>query len=297
MPTSTASREERLIDALKRGFPDWKATTLKQRLKNGLVMVNGAAVVSGATMIASGDKLEILAKPLSPASFFPAKLGPPPLDVIYADDAILAIDKPSGLLSVASERERDVTAVRIMRGWLEEQEGEIHAAHRLDRDASGVLLFARGLEYKRILAANWHRFGKTYLAMVDGTPPEKEGTITKPLWEDKRLFVRVAEKGGGEAAVTHYRLIRSNGARSLLEVDIETGRKHQIRVHLASVGCPIVGDVRYGVSKASRLALHAHRLTIFHPVDGREIVITAKTPPLFSQWLRHIPASFRSRRA
>lgn len=276
-----------MIDALKRAFPDWKTTTLKQRLKNGLVTVNDAPVASGAAMVHPGDSMEILAKPVSPASWFPAKLGAPPIEVIHADDSILAVDKPSGLLSVASERERNITAVRLMRDWLEGQEGEIHAAHRLDRDASGVLLFARSLPLKRKLAANWHRFRKTYLAVVDGVPPEKEGTIDKPLWEDKGLFVRVADHRGGESAVTHYRLIRTNGKRSILEVDIETGRKHQIRVHLASLGCPIVGDVRYGVSKASRLALHAHRLRLFHPVDGREAAITAKTPPLFSRWLRH----------
>ncbi len=289
MPRLNTSKEERLLDALKRAFPDWKTTTLKQRLKNGLVLVNGKSVVSGAAMIAPGSSVELLAKPVSPASWFPAKLGEPPMDILYADDSLIAVDKPSGLLSVASERERNLTAVRMLRDWLEGQEGEVHAAHRLDRDASGVLLFARSLSLKRKLAANWHSFQKTYLAVVDGVPSKKEGTIDDPLWEDKGLFVRLADSRGGESAVTHYKLVRSNGNRSLVEVDIETGRKHQIRVHLASLGCPIVGDIRYGISKASRLALHAHRLRLFHPVDGREITITAKTPPLFSRWLRTTP--------
>ncbi|MDR1744661.1 MAG: RluA family pseudouridine synthase [Planctomycetota bacterium] len=290
MPTFTAGRSGKLLDILKDALPDWKTPTLKQRLKNRLVLVNAAVVASGAARVEAGDAVEILAVPPTPASRLPLGLGPPPLDILYADDWLLAVDKPSGLLSVASERERNLTAVRLMRDWLQGLDREpcrdLHAAHRLDREASGVLLFARSLEGKRQLARSWHTFEKAYLAVVDGVPQQPEGVIDAPLWEDKSLFVRVATRGDGEAALTRYRLVRKTGNRSLLEVHLGTGRKHQIRVHLAHIGCPIVGDPRYGVSKAPRLALHARTLRFRHPHDGRPIEVTAPEPPEFKRFLK-----------
>jgi 23S rRNA pseudouridine1911/1915/1917 synthase len=284
-----ADRSERVMDLLKRRLPGWKTPTLKQRLRGGLVLRNGKPVQSGAEMIAAGEVLEILAAPPRPAAFLPIGLGEPPLAVLYADDLLLAVDKPAGLLSVATDREKNLTAIHLMREWLQGMERndkrELHAAHRLDREASGVLLLCRSLAVKRTLAASWRNFEKMYLAVVDGIPNQPEGSIDAPLWEDKGLFVRVAEKGGGEEALTHYRLLRSAGERSLLEVSLGTGRKHQIRAHLAHIGCPIVGDLRYGISKASRLALHARRLRITHPLDGRRVEITAPLPPQFRKML------------
>ena len=290
MPRFEADEPERLMDFLKRKLPGWKTPTIKQRLKNGLVLRNGANAVSGAETVEKGDVIEILAVPPSPAAYLPLGLGEPPLDVLYADDDLLAVDKPSGLLSVASEKERNLTAVRLMREWLQGMEREtkrdLHAAHRLDREASGVLLFTRSLEVKRKLASAWHTFEKVYLAVVDGIPARDEGTVDVPLWEDKGLFVRVSERGRGEEALTHYRVLRKSGERALLEVRLGTGRKHQIRVHLSYLGCPIVGDLRYGRSKAVRLALHARTLRIFHPKDGREVVVEAPIPHMFNRMLK-----------
>lgn len=118
MPRFEADRTEGVLDMLKRRLPGWKTPTLKQRLKNGLVLRNGAPVQSGAELADAGDVLEILAVPPSPASFLPPGLGEAPLDLLYADDDLIAVDKPSGLLSVATEREKNMTAIRIMRDWL-----------------------------------------------------------------------------------------------------------------------------------------------------------------------------------
>ncbi len=289
MPRCTVEEASGILEQLKKHFPDWKTSTLKQRLKNGLVLLNGKPVNSGAEPASVGDVLEILAAPPRPQAFLPTSLGAPPIPLLYADDSLLAVDKPSGLLSVASEREKQLTAVRLMREWLadltEPEARELHAAHRLDREASGVLLFARSLELKRRLAAAWSKFEKTYLVVVDGVPSQKDGTINVPLWEDKGLFVRVSQDGGGERAITHYRVLRERGGRSLLEVKLETGRKHQIRVHLAHLGCPVVGDLRYGVSKAPRLALHAHKLRLFHPETAREINLIAPIPKEFAKFV------------
>lgn len=290
MPRFQAEKAEGLLDFLKRKLPGWKTPTLKQRLKHRLVLINGVPVTSGATPLESGDNVEILAIPPGPAAYLPLGLGSAPLDVLYADDYVLAVDKPPGLLSVASERERNLTAIRLMREWLQglerESGRELHAAHRLDREASGVLLLARSLEVKRQLARDWHAFEKVYLAVVDGIPAVPEGSIDAPLWEDKGLFVRVATRGDGESALTHYRMLRKSGNRSLLEVRLGTGRKHQIRVHLSHIGCPIVGDPRYGASKAVRLALHAHRLTLQHPQDSRRLEIVSPEPSEFNRLMK-----------
>ncbi len=290
MAQFTADRDASLLDLLRERYPQWKTTTLRQRLKNGMVLVDGTPQVAAAQPVAIGMVIEVLAKPRLPDSQFSPRLGLPPLEILYADDTLLAVDKPSGLLSVASERERHETAIHVMREWLAGPDRtpgvELHAAHRLDRDASGVLLLTRTMAAKRWLAKEWHRFEKVYLAVTDGIPEPRQGVIDVPLWEDKGLFVRPADKGRGEAADTRYAVVKTWGSRALVRVELGTGRKHQIRVHLSQIGCPIVGDLRYGVSKAPRLALHSHILRIYHPDDGRQLEIESPEPALFPRMLK-----------
>lgn len=292
-PSLTVEKGMDLRSFLRFGLPDWKAGTLRQRLRHGLILLDGRAIRRDDVRLAPGQVVEILARPANPAGIFPVGLGNPPLELVYADPVLLAVNKPSGLLSVASERERKLTAVRLMRDWLgglkRGEPRELHAAHRLDRDASGVLLFARGLDVRSRLIAEWRNFGKTYLAVTDGVPPATEGNVDVPLREDRGLFVRAAGERVGKEARTRYRLLKTSGGRSLLEVGLDTGRKHQIRAHLAHIGCPIVGDRRYGGSKAPRLALHAAELRLAHPDSGRGLIIRAPVPPIFNRLLRPAP--------
>jgi 23S rRNA pseudouridine1911/1915/1917 synthase len=289
-PSLTVEKGMALRSFLRFGLPGWKAGTVRRRLRQGLILLDGKAVRRDDIRLAPGQVVEILSRPDNPAGIFPAGLGEPPLELLYADSALIAVNKPSGLLSVASERERERTAVRLMRDWLgglkRDDLRELHAAHRLDRDASGILLFARSLDVRRRLVADWRNFEKKYLAVTDGVPPATEGSVEIPLREDKCLFVHMAGEGGGEKARTRYRLLKSSGGRSLLEVSLDTGRKHQIRVHLAHIGCPITGDRRYGGSKAPRLALHAAELRLVHPDSRRSLIIRAPAPPVFSRLLR-----------
>lgn len=290
MPRFTAEWPGTLLDAMREAYPEWKPHTLRLRLKAGLVRVNDVTEHSGGRRLETGDRVEVLSRPAAERVLFPAHLGEPPLAILYSDRDLLAVDKPPGLLSVATAREKNLTAIRVMREWLAglgaESRDSLHAAHRLDREASGVLLLVRSPGVKKKLAAAWHSYDKTYLAVTDGIPDEREGVIDIPLREDKALFVRPAPTGGGEAAVTRYRTMRTGGGRALLEVKLGTGRKHQIRVHLASIGCPIVGDLRYGRSKAKRLALHASRLSLIHPATGAETVIVSPTPRFFANRLK-----------
>ena len=285
MPRFTVESPDRLLAFLRRANPDWKTGTLKSSLRDGRVLVNGKIETSGGRPLAAGDEVELTGGSRRHDDGPAPGLVTPPLPLLYFDPLLLAVDKPSGLLSVADAREKNRTAVRLMREWLAssdpEAAAELHAAHRLDRDASGVLLFARSLEVRSRLTRAWRGFRKIYLAVVDGRPDSDEGTIDVPLYEDRGLFVRVGGPGRGEPAETHYKTLETGKGRSLLEVEIVTGRKHQIRVHLASIGCPVAGDLRYGVSKAPRLALHAKRLTLSHPSDGRLLDIESAVPALF----------------
>jgi len=149
--------------------------------------------------------------------------------------------------------------------------------HRLDRETSGVLLFAKSREVCEQVRGDWASVQKVYRAVVEGRPEPAQGTIELPLWEDRNLRVRAGDHAEARPARTRYVTVDHRNGRSLLEVELDTGRKHQIRVHLAAIGCPVVGDDRYG-TRASRLCLHAFRLSLPHPRDGHRLELTAPVP-------------------
>jgi RluA family pseudouridine synthase len=210
---------------------------------------------------------------------------PKGLTILYEDRDILVVDKTSGLLTVSNDKVRENTAYYLLNTYVrkgnQKSRSRVFIVHRLDRDTSGVIVFAKNEEAKSYLQAEWHGFKKVYYALVHGTPPEKEGVITSYLAENqahKMYSFRDLKKG--KLAKTGYRIVRESKKHSLLEIDLLTGRKNQIRVHLAEAGCPVVGDRKYGQSKkcAGRLALHAASLIIRHPHTKEQMVFTAKVP-------------------
>lgn len=210
--------------------------------------------------------------------------------ILYEDAELIAIHKPAGLLSVATDSQRSVTAWRQVTDYLQSRNKAARAwvVHRLDRDTSGVLLFAKNQPLKLALQARWNELVtyRGYLAVVAGRPPEEAGLVRTWLLENRAHMVYSAPKHkGGKEAVTRYRVLARRGGFSLLEVEIDTGRKNQIRVHMADLGCPIVGDRKYGdgQSPLRRLGLHAGRLDLTHPVTGRPLSFTAPTPPEFER--------------
>jgi 23S rRNA pseudouridine1911/1915/1917 synthase len=203
--------------------------------------------------------------------------------IVYEDAHLLAIDKPSGLLTVATASEKMETAfVRLSDHLAARGAGRPFVIHRLDRDTSGLLLFARTAEIRDILQANWDRSTKTYLALVEGFPRPAEGTIENYLTEGRDLRVRASKHTSADAkrAVSRYRTRERRGGHSLVEVELETGRKHQIRVHMAVLGCPVAGDKVYGArtNPARRLCLHAWRLGVDHPESGVRVELEAPPP-------------------
>lgn len=250
-------------------------TKVKELLRDGRVMVNDVRVTRHVHPLRPGDRVC-----LAPAADRPHRAG---LKVVYADDALIAVEKPPGLLIVATESEKADTAfTRLSADLAARRAGRPFVVHRLDRGTSGLLLFARTARVRDALQADWGRVAKTYLAVVEGRPRAPAGVVENFLAEGTNLRVRAVRTDvpGAKRAVTRYRLIREGRGLSLIEVGLETGRKHQIRVHLAGLGCPVIGDPDYGANTdpVGRLGLHAWRLALDHPVTGRRLELESPLP-------------------
>jgi tRNA pseudouridine32 synthase/23S rRNA pseudouridine746 synthase/23S rRNA pseudouridine1911/1915/1917 synthase len=218
------------------------------------------------------------------------------LVILHEDRDIIVVDKPAGLLTIATETDRTRTAHFILTDYVRKGQARsrerVFIVHRLDRATSGVLIFAKSEEAKARLQGSWDDVHKTYLAIVHGRVEKNAGTITSYLAENAaRVVYQTADPAKGKLARTAYRVIGRTADRSLLEVDLLTGRKHQIRVHLAGIGHPIVGDRKYGPNvkgaraggPTDRMDLHAWSITFNHPFTGETMTFKAKAPRAFSR--------------
>ncbi len=211
------------------------------------------------------------------------------LAILYEDKDILVVDKPAGLLTVATEREKSRTVHSILTDYIRTGCGRskkrIFVVHRLDRDTSGLLIFAKSEEAMLRLKDEWKQTEKKYLAVVHGRCETSSGTIESYLAEDKAYNVySTANRTKGRLSRTAYTVIKRTKRYSLLEVVLLTGRKNQIRVHLAGIGHPIVGDVKYGQEddQQPRMALHARSISFRHPYSGRQMTFKSDVPAIFS---------------
>lgn len=224
----------------------------------------------------------------------PRKYAPKGLKILFEDRDIIVVDKDCGLLTMGNERERERTAHNNLMDYVTKgnvkSPHRVFIVHRLDRETSGVLVFAKSEEAKSYLQGNWSDFTKTYYAVVHGQLPKDEGIISSYLVEKgvHKMYsaTNAEQKKQGKHAKTEYRVIQKNATHSLVELNILTGRKHQIRVHLSDKGCAILGDKKYGndgkgEKGVKRLALHAAKLAIRHPYTKREMVIEAPMPGYF----------------
>jgi 23S rRNA pseudouridine1911/1915/1917 synthase len=261
-------------------LPDWHHHTLRQRLRTGGIRVNGRTVTVHDHPLRIGDKVEVLDKAQTALDF----RTPYALRVLYEDDDLIAIRKPDGLLAVSAEGESRRTALAQLVEMIKARGGSARSrlwpVHRLDRDTSGVMLFARAPLVQRAMQDSWGAAEKIYWAVVRGIPCPSQGTIQTRLLEGRDLMVRAGnDLPGAVDAVTHYRTLRTKDGAALLEVKLGTGRKHQIRVHLASIGHPVIGDRVYGDRVSTgRLALHAVSLSFSHPGTGRRVKVESPWP-------------------
>lgn len=274
----TVATPSDLLTALSGGLGGWSRKVIRQRLQGGCVLVNGEAIRQASFAVASGDRIEVLAVAAG------KQRGTSGLPILLEDESLLAIDKPAGLLSVASAKQRKRHALGLLRDQCSTPKRPVSLwpLHRLDQDTTGVLLFAKSLAVKEQVQTHWGLAQKIYLAVVEGVVSQDKGSIDQPLRMDRKGFrAHVGAHAEAKHAVTHYQVRQRFGQRTLLEVALDTGRQHQIRAHLAWLGHPVVGDRRYG--QADRcFALHAWRLLLPHPLGGGVVQIEAPLPPSLS---------------
>ncbi|MDA0709692.1 MAG: RNA pseudouridine synthase [bacterium] len=218
----------------------------------------------------------------------PKKHQPRGLPILYEDRDILVVDKINGLLTVSTDRITEETAyyrlTEYVRKGNSKSKNRIFIVHRLDRDTSGVIVFAKSEEAKRYLQDQWQKFTKKYYAVVHGILSKKEDVISSYLTENSAFKVfSVGDPKKGKLAKTGYKVLKESEKYTLLEVDLITGRKNQIRVHFAESGFPVVGDKVYGEKKPGikRLMLHSASLTLTHPHSKAEMTFATKVPSHF----------------
>lgn len=265
-------------------MPDRKRTGLKSLLKYNQVMVNGTVTRQFDTELNEGDEVKVN---LSRAfvTFYNRRV-----QLVYEDDDIIVINKGYGLLSMGNDKIKDGTAYTIVRDYLKAKDprNKLFIIHRLDQQTSGLMMFAKNIEAKEAMQHNWNNMvrRREYVCVVEGKLDPAEGEVRSNLAENSRYHVfSTDDPEQGKPALTRYRTVRSGSGYTLAAVELETGRKNQIRVHMQDLGHPIAGDRRYGAksSPIHRLALHARTLVFIHPVSRK--LMNFETP---------IPASFLS---
>jgi len=273
----TVKANTTLITFLTAQLQGWSRSTIKQRLKNGCVSVNDEKVTQHDHKLLTGDQVVVEASARGASSVRPR------LGILYEDRNLIAINKPAGLLSVRSRKDNEPHALGLLRDQLSRRNKSIKLwpVHRIDRDTSGVLLFATSREKREAVMKDWYAATKIYLAIVEGCPEPASGTIDQPLRLDPVIYqMHVGPHPDARRAVTHFTTERSVGQRTLLRVKLETGRQHQIRAHLAWLGHPVVGDQRYG-SAGTRMGLHSLRLSITKPGTNKPLVFESPAPADF----------------
>lgn len=279
----------RLLAFLEANYPETKRTTLKQFLRHRAVFVNGNAVTRHDHLLEPRDRVVVERRgggPVRPTGQRP--------DIVFEDRHLIVINKPAGLLTIATDKEAYRTAYRQVTAYVNEDRphrGErVFIVHRLDRDTSGLLVLARSEPVKRALQDNWEKAAKKYYAIVEGVPKERQGEIRSHLRENpKSLKVHSARPGDdSKPAVTRYQVLRHSRLFALVEVTLETGRKNQIRAHFTEIGHPVVGDKKYEAktNPLKRLGLHAYYLAFQHPASGRKLTFKTPVPPDFEALFR-----------
>ena len=269
-----------LLDAIYEFKKDLSKKSIKNYIKNSMVMVNNKIITNSSYMLNKDDLVEIC---------YEKRIMPKyDIDILYEDEYLIAINKPCGLLSISNDKEKDITAYRMVSDYVKEnnKKNYIFVVHRLDQETSGILLFCKNEKIRDKMQENWNSIVKKrgYIAVVDGKMTGN-GTIHTFLMEDKRQFVYSSKNGIGKEAITHYSVIKNNNNYSMLQVFIDTGRRNQIRVHLSERGYPIVGDKKYRckTNPIKRLCLHANMLEFIHPVSKKVVSIRCDVPLEFNK--------------
>ena len=282
------SEATQLMDFLLAKMGGMSRSSVKSLLGHRQVTVNEKVVTQFDYMLKAADSVVINSTRGN------VELVHPKLRIIFEDSDLIVVEKKEGLLTVTTGRESETTAFLILKNYVKKSStrNKIYTVHRLDRETSGVILFAKHSDAQHILRDNWHEIvtKRVYVAVVEGKVEKESDRIVSWLTENE-ISLKISSSrtdNGGKEAITNYRLIKSNDEFSLLEIELETGRKNQIRVHMESIGHPIVGDRKYGsTTTIGRLALHARVLEFYHPMTSEPLHFETPVPREFLKVFRN----------
>lgn len=277
----TVDQPAELLSYLFSAWPDVKKKQVRTWLKFKAVVVNGHVVTQFNHPLKPGDVVGIRSDRFA----VPDTVVGDDIRIQFEDATILVIEKPPDLLTMASESEQEKTVyfqlTEYLRGNDIRARERLWIVHRLDRETSGLMVFAKTAAAKGILQTRWEESEKCYQAVIEGSLPEDKGTFRSWLDEtDPFRVFSVPQRRDTRHAITHYRVLKRGKGRTLVQLTLETGRRHQIRVHLSEAGYPIVGDKKYGAktNPTKRLALHAYRLRFPHPVTNEPVQFESPLP-------------------
>ena len=281
--TFKVKEQNELMKFLIENLPNKNRNNIKSLLKNKQVLVDGAAISQFNHPLNPGQEVMITESRFSDKDMKGIK-------VVYEDEYLIAVEKASGILSIATDKEREKTAYNIVKNYVKSRNPleKLFIVHRLDRETSGVMIFAKTEKMQQILQTNWQKMvlERTYVAVVEGKVEKNSDTIVSYLKENSAFVTFSSDKEieGSKKAITHYTVLKRSKGFSLVEANIETGRKNQIRVHMQSLGHSIVGDKKYGATTnpLGRLGLHAKSIIFKHPKTGKVLSFQTGIPAKFS---------------
>ena len=274
-------KDSELMKFLMEKMPENSRNSIKSLLTQRKIMVDDKIVSQYNAPLKAGQLVTINKTKV-------AKHNLNGVTILFEDNDILVVEKERGILSIATKNEREKTAYNILKNYLKEKnpKDKIFVVHRLDRDTSGVMIFAKSEKAQDILQTTWNDSVKerTYVALVEGNVKKDKDTIISYLAENKAFITYSTDnEEEGKKAISHYKVLKRNKNYSLLEVNIETGRKNQIRVHMQDIWHSVVGYKKYGSTKnhINRLGLHAHTIVFTHPITKEVLSFTSKIPEAF----------------
>lgn len=284
----TIKEDGTLLAAAAALLPDHKPTKLKSLLRHNQLAINGVPSTQFDMPVSAGDQLWVNFD----RSF--QIFSHPRIKLVYEDNDIIVVDKGYGVLSTAAGKPSDDTVYNIVKKYARgfSDKANVYVVHRLDRDTSGLMLLTRTKQARDKLISNWNNMviDRKYIAIVEGKVEQKEGTVKSFLAENPDTFEMYStdDKKLGRLAVTRYRVVEQGSRFAMVELEIKTGRKNQIRVHMHDLGNPVSGDRKYGghPSPINRIALHATTLAIVHPITGKAVTFTSPVPDNFLKMIK-----------
>lgn len=292
--TFTAGKDSPLLQYLFELLDGQSKTSIKACLSHGQVTVNGQSTTAFDYPVRKGDRITVMDKGIMVRKRGGEK--DTRVKIVFEDDWLIVVDKRSGVLSMSTGKEGEVTAYSLMSDYVKRMYGKnskIFIVHRIDKETSGLIIFSKDERAKHTLQDNWNSsvLERKYCAVLEGRPEKASGTVHSWLTENPKTL-KVSSSpvdNGGKESVTHYKVLDGSRHFSLVEFELETGRKHQIRVHAALMGCPVTGDRRYGAKEnpVGRIALHARSIVFRHPVTRKVLSFDTGIPSSFKAVIKN----------